>query len=204
MKASVAPIAALGFASMAAGQIKFNDQSFPQLRDNAMDNGKCFLFERTENNDLTMCEPVCGELGEDSMGCFGEQDDWSMLDPNDNLFMGGECRCDDPVVEFFADTVITSLPALAAIGCMIFFESMELTIRAGISATPVGAASNAGLRAGVRAAKTLNKLYGAADRSGLFGDWYSGICGPSPWDDDVGLVDLLLDFDNSYGDAIEQ
>lgn len=205
MKAVTTPIAAvLGLASLAAGQIEFNDQSFPQLRANAMSNGKCFLFERTENNDLTMCEPVCGQLGENSVGCFGLENDWSMLDPNGNLFMGGECRCEDPVVEFFADLVITNLPALAAIGCTIFFESMELTIRAGISATPVGLAHNAGLRAGVKAAKTLNKLYGAADRADLFGKWYQPICGDSPWEDDVGLVDLLLDFDGSYGEAIEQ
>lgn len=196
-------IPAIGFAGLAAAQIGFNDQSFPSLRENAMETGSCFLFERTEHNDLTMCEPVCGELGENFVGCLGTEDDYSMILNDDLLFMTGECRCEDPIAEFFADVIITALPDLAAIGCNIFFETMTLTIRTGISVTPVGAASNAGLRAGVRAAKTINRVFGAADRTGMFEDWYSGICGPSDWDD-VSLFDLLLDFDNEYGDVIEQ
>lgn len=97
------------------------------------------------------------------------------IDPDGDPYTMGNCVCNIPLLTHILEEVVIYLPYIADIGCEIMMDALGTVLAVGAQAIPgVGEEMDAGMAAGVTAAKTMSK-YGkkASDFLG-----YINPCGP--------------------------
>lgn len=134
------------------------------------------------------CRETCKEFIQDAedegrttnYGCLGfwpgtDEIPWENLHGKEIAY--GNCNCDNWLVNYFADTIIEALPAIAQIGCTILMSALKLVIDIGTTLFAPGRIITAGLDMALTAAELVNWYYHESeDPAGAF-DWWLWPCG---------------------------
>ncbi|KAH8821023.1 hypothetical protein F5884DRAFT_71361 [Xylogone sp. PMI_703] len=139
----------------------------------------CLLYRDSSLDDLTWCQPKCGQLGKDDIVCINfsnPQDADGVLksDPQGNQFLLGRCQCKLPtILQEIINDVLLALPDIAAIGCSIFLGSIQQVATWAADFIPEEGEVNAATEAAIEAAKSFSQ---AGLGGGAFGNWAQAAC----------------------------
>ncbi|KAM5368692.1 hypothetical protein ACJZ2D_009358 [Fusarium nematophilum] len=103
---------------------------------------------------------------------------WVRQPSTGKLITGGQCSCDNWLLNEVMDDFIEALPAIAQIGCYILMSSLKLVLDIGLSIFG-GRALSAGVDMALTAAELTNYVYSKdEDPAGAF-EWWLSPCGGS-------------------------
>ncbi|KAJ4021153.1 hypothetical protein NW752_004160 [Fusarium irregulare] len=134
------------------------------------------------------CQPTLDKAKEEgrtsNYGCVS----WRPLDepvvwqrqPATGLdIIGGQCSCDNYLLNLGMDMIVEALPAIGQIGCFLLMSSVKLILDIGLEFFPAGRAFTAGTDMLLTAAELINYVYPEGeDPAGAF-EWWLSPCGGS-------------------------
>ncbi|KAF2141539.1 uncharacterized protein K452DRAFT_298254 [Aplosporella prunicola CBS 121167] len=167
----------------------------------------CLVYD-PPNHDASIhdCLGVCGdaykkkaEAGDmASIGCVGVDVHYE-VEPGTKLKVAqGNCSCNNAFLNEIAETVIEALPAIAEIGCELTMSALSVVLEVGEAIVPeVGETLDAGMIAGVEAAKVIEKAYGTGKKAvEQYQSWLNPCGDTSAVPDDVQKIfDVMNSFD---------
>ncbi|KAI0016292.1 hypothetical protein F4780DRAFT_696697 [Xylariomycetidae sp. FL0641] len=133
------------------------------------ESGLCRLYEG-ENPDYSrwqdLCAPTCGDMdqivedtGETySISCylFAQTTQPTFTDPQGETYQLAQCLCDDPLVDWAADSFVASLPAVGQVTCSVWKLAAEDAAKLLVGTAGAGAAGTASQTL-IKVAKMLAK-----------------------------------------------
>ncbi|KAK2601575.1 hypothetical protein QQS21_004893 [Conoideocrella luteorostrata] len=154
---------------------------------------KCYIYKDPKyfQNSLDQCYNACylqiqeaKEAGETAnYGCVGffpldKPIPWTRaLGSGSPLSADGTCSCNNPLVNFFFETFIEGMAAIAQIGCFIIMSTLKSILDIGLELFPAGRVLSAGLDAVTNAVKLINHVYdNGEDPEGAW-QWWLSPCG---------------------------
>ncbi|KAL6351717.1 hypothetical protein LRP88_15008 [Fusarium phalaenopsidis] len=172
---------------------------------------QCYIYKDgyQEPNQLDGCKKACQETLDEAAeegrtsnyGCIlwspqskGGRGSipWRRLPSSGKLITGGQCSCDNWLLNDMMDTFIEALPAIAQIGCFILMSALKLVIDVGLSIFG-GRALTAGVDMALTAAELTNYVYSKGeDPLGAFSWWLSPCGGTDLVPDEIKQVFDIL------------
>lgn len=140
--------------------------------------GLCRFYRGDAFKSSSTCVDFCQADSEVGLVCEtvveGNGQTLDQVDPDGVGFSMGRCVCDHPFVPI-ANAVLEALPAVAAIGCRVLFNSFDLVLQLGAAAIPGAGQVGAGMSTAVRAAKTIAEN---GETAAGFIQWFTDPCNP--------------------------
>lgn len=147
--------------------------------------GLCRLYKSQGvggNKAFETCYDFCHKTQGDNsdIGCQGAVEangnTNDIVDPDGHVFYMGKCLCEaPPIAKELAEVVIEALPAVAAIGCEILFNTFDKVLEFGTLAIPGVGELSAGMSGSVKAAKTIAEN---GETASGFAQWFGDPCNP--------------------------